>query len=83
MASDPAPPSSLDAAPPFNDDAHDDVADDIDVYDDAPPDYNMADFRWVPVRRQPRYDGWTDEKQRRFIEYFSVIAFIGSSVTKI
>jgi hypothetical protein len=22
----------------------------------------------VPVRRRPRYDGWTDEKQRKFIE---------------
>lgn len=33
-----------------------------------PPDYNPEDYRWVPVRRRPRYDGWTDEKQRRFIE---------------
>lgn len=34
-----------------------------------PPDgYNPADYRWVPVRRRPRYDGWTEEKQRRFIE---------------
>ncbi len=32
------------------------------------PDYNPADYRWVPVRRRPRYDGWTEEKQRRFIE---------------
>ncbi len=35
----------------------------------APPeDYDPAAYRWVPVRRQPRYDGWTEEKQRRFIE---------------
>ncbi len=34
----------------------------------SPPDYNPADYRWVPVRRRPRYDGWTEEKQRRFIE---------------
>lgn len=34
----------------------------------APPDYNPADYRWVPVRRRPRLDGWTEEKQRRFIE---------------
>ncbi len=33
-----------------------------------PEDYDPADYRWVPVRRRPRYDGWTDEKQRRFIE---------------
>jgi hypothetical protein len=30
--------------------------------------YNPVDYRWVPVRRQPRFDGWTEEKQRRFIE---------------
>ena len=35
----------------------------------APPaPYDPADYRWVPVRRKPRYDGWTEEKQRRFIE---------------
>ncbi len=30
--------------------------------------YDPADYRWVPVRRRPRTDGWTEEKQRRFIE---------------
>ncbi|WP_425230994.1 hypothetical protein [Sphingomonas sp.] len=35
---------------------------------EAPPDYDPADYRWVPVRRRPRYDGWAEEKQRRFIE---------------
>jgi hypothetical protein len=30
--------------------------------------HDPADYRWVPVRRRPRYDGWTEEKQRRFIE---------------
>jgi len=30
--------------------------------------YDPADYRWVPVRRVPRLDGWTEEKQRRFIE---------------
>ncbi len=36
----------------------------------APPPevYDPADYRWVPVRRVPRCDGWTEEKQRRFIE---------------
>jgi hypothetical protein len=33
-----------------------------------PRDYDPAAYRWVPVRRVPRYDGWTEEKQRRFIE---------------
>jgi hypothetical protein len=36
--------------------------------EDTPSDYNPADYRWVPFRRRPRYDGWTEEKQRRFIE---------------
>lgn len=35
---------------------------------DTPESYDPADYRWVPVRRRPRYDGWTEEKQRRFIE---------------
>jgi hypothetical protein len=30
--------------------------------------YDPAEYRWVPVRRRPRHDGWTEEKQRRFIE---------------
>jgi hypothetical protein len=30
--------------------------------------YDPEEYRWVPVRRRPRHDGWTDEKQRRFIE---------------
>jgi hypothetical protein len=32
------------------------------------PSYDPAEYRWVPVRRRPRADGWTEEKQRRFIE---------------
>lgn len=36
--------------------------------DDAPLPYDPAEYRWVPVRRVPRRDGWTEEKQRRFIE---------------
>jgi hypothetical protein len=36
--------------------------------DDPPEPYDPADYRWVPVRRVPRLDGWTEEKQRRFIE---------------
>lgn len=34
----------------------------------APIDYDPAEYRWVPVRRRPRSNGWTEEKQRRFIE---------------
>lgn len=39
-----------------------------DPDDTALEDYDPADYRWVPVRRRPRLDGWTEEKQRRFIE---------------
>ncbi len=41
-----------------------------DAFAVAPLDtvYDPADYRWVPVKRQPRFDGWTEEKQRRFIE---------------
>ena len=30
--------------------------------------YDPAEYRWVPVRRRARRDGWTEEKMRRFIE---------------
>ena len=52
-------------------DGADDLADvpsDLAVTPDEPPAYDPADYRWVPVRRRPRRDGWTEEKQRRFIE---------------
>jgi hypothetical protein len=41
-----------------------------DAFAVAPLDtvYDLADYRWVPVKRRPRFDGWTEEKQRRFIE---------------
>ena len=46
--------------------------------DDAPPEaYDPADYRWVPVRRRPRLDGWTEEKQRRFIEVLADTGLVG------
>ncbi len=30
--------------------------------------YDPADYRWVPVRRKPRADGWSESRQRDFIE---------------
>ncbi len=43
-----------------------------------PPDgYDPADYRWVPVRRRPRYDGWTEEKQRCFIEMLADTGLVG------
>lgn len=37
---------------------------------EPPPEghtYDLADYDWVPVRRQRRPDGWTRDKQRQFI----------------
>lgn len=43
----------------------------------AAPDYDPAHYRWVPVRRRPRSDGWTEEKQRRFIEVLADTGLVG------
>ena len=45
----------------------------------APEEYDPADYRWVPVRRRPRYDGWTEEKQRRFIEVLADTGLVGAA----
>jgi hypothetical protein len=39
--------------------------------------YNPEEYRWVPVRRRPRLDGWTEEKQRRFIETLADTGQVG------
>lgn len=31
-------------------------------------DFDLSQFEWVPVQRRPRSDGWTIDRQRRFIE---------------
>jgi hypothetical protein len=45
--------------------------------DDPPPSltphidahgFDPADYKWIPVRRKPRKDGWSEAKQRLFIE---------------
>ena len=40
--------------------------------DPTPPEldahgFDPADYQWVPVKRKPRADGWSNEKQRAFI----------------
>ena len=50
---------------------------DDDPFALAAPDYDPAEYRWVPVRRRPRYDGWTEEKQRRFIEVLADSGLVG------
>ena len=57
----PAPAAASPASPADNAPAE-------DTFGFTAPDYDPAEYRWVPVRRKPRHDGWTEEKQRRFIE---------------
>ena len=33
--------------------------------------FDPADYKWVPVRRRARKDGWSQEKQRLFIEHLA------------
>lgn len=50
----------------------------------APPDhYDPEEYRWVPVRRQPRRDGWTEEKQRRFIEVLADTGLVGMAAREV
>lgn len=49
--------------------------------DDPPPSltphidahgFDPADYKWIPVRRRPRKDGWSEAKQRLFIEVLAM-----------
>jgi hypothetical protein len=57
--------------------AADPDSDDNAVALPEPEPYDPADYRWVPVRRRPRTDGWTEEKQRRFIEVLADTGLVG------
>ena len=37
------------------------------THEDVLADYALADFKWVPVLRRPRSDGWTPQRQVDFI----------------
>ena len=41
--------------------------------------YDPEEYRWVPARRRPRHDGWTEEKQRRFIEALADTGLVSHS----
>jgi hypothetical protein len=71
-----ADPPPADAPPPRHAlAAHDPTEDGA-----PPPDgYDPADYRWVPVRRRPRSDGWTEEKQRRFIEVLADTGLVSAA----
>jgi hypothetical protein len=45
--------------------------------------YDPAEYRWVPVRRRARYDGWTEEKQRRFIEVLADTGLVGFAAREV
>ena len=47
------------------------------------PEYDPAEYRWVPVRRRPRHDGWTEEKQRRFIEVLADTGLVGLAAREV
>lgn len=49
----------------------------------APPSYDPDEYRWVPVRRRPRRDGWTEEKQRRFIEVLADTGLVGHAAKEV
>jgi hypothetical protein len=49
----------------------------------APEAYDPADYRWVPVRRRPRLDGWTEEKQRRFIEVLADTGLVSAAANAV
>jgi len=65
-ARDPATLATHAAPPPAILDDDEEEEEDAPLLSSEP--YDPADYRWVPVRRRPRWDGWTEEKQRRFIE---------------
>lgn len=38
--------------------------------------FDPADYKWVPVRRRPRKDGWSEARQRLFIEVLADTACV-------
>ena len=58
----PAAPKITTALVPMPARAADDVEAEIDAHG-----FDPADYHWVPVRRKPRADGWSPQRQRDFI----------------
>jgi hypothetical protein len=48
---------------------------DVTPYIDA-HGFDPAEYRWLPVRRRPRKDGWSEPKQRLFIEVLADTACV-------
>ena len=45
--------------------------------------YHLSDYDWVPVRRVPRSDGWTIDRQRRFIEALADTGSVTSAAAQV
>jgi hypothetical protein len=45
--------------------------------------FDPTEFRWVPVRRKPRKDGWSEAKQRLFIEVLADTACVGKAAAAV
>lgn len=79
MSDSPITPTPADGLPPGPPGTSHPLA----VTPDEPPAYDPADYRWVPVRRRPRHDGWTEEKQRRFIETLADTGVVGLAAKQV
>lgn len=59
-----------------------DAADDLPAAIDA-HGYDPAAYDWVPVARRPRSDGWSDAKQRSFIETLADMGSVADAAREI
>lgn len=63
--------------------ARNDEEDNDDFRFSAPETYDPEEYRWVPVKRRPRLDGWTEEKQRRFIEALADTGVVSAAAKEV
>lgn len=45
--------------------------------------FDPADYKWIPVRRRPRKDGWSEAKQRLFIENLADTACVETAAAAV
>ena len=45
--------------------------------------FDPTEFRWVPVRRKPRKDGWSEARQRMFIEVLADTGCVRSAAVAV
>ncbi|MEP2235638.1 MAG: hypothetical protein ABJM58_07795 [Alteripontixanthobacter sp.] len=73
----PVPASALPATTDAEDGATD-LTPHIDAHG-----FDAADYKWVPVRRRPRKDGWSEAKQRMFIEHLADSACVQTAAAAV